>query len=59
MELNDGIRPHFDFDFDEAVRRNSDGHILEPKHVEALMKFTTEGAKPEELAERQETVLRQ
>ena len=56
-EFNDGFRPHFDFDFDEAVRRNSDGDNLEPRHVEALIKFTTGGTEPIELASGQETVL--
>lgn len=56
-EFNDGLRPHYDEDFDEAIRRNSDGHSLESKHVEALIRFTAGGAKPEELAEGRETVL--
>lgn len=57
LEMNDGLRPHYNEDFDEAVMRNSGGDSLEPRHEEALRRIITGRTEPKELAFGQETVL--
>lgn len=38
-EMNDGLRPNYDFMFDEAIQRTVDGDKLKPEHKKALRKF--------------------
>lgn len=55
--MNDGLRPHYDFDFDEAIQRNIEGNKLDPEHETALRKFTNVTTEPNELATGQELVI--
>lgn len=41
-EMNDGLRPNYDFMFDKAIQRTIDGDKLRPKHKKALRKFGAE-----------------
>lgn len=39
-EFNDGLRPNYDFAFDEAIERTFDGKDLKPHHEIALKRHT-------------------
>lgn len=38
-EFNDGLRPHYDEVFDEAIDRNSKGKPLDSIHEQAILKI--------------------
>lgn len=56
-EMNDGLRPNYDFDFDEAVKCTIDGDRLEPKHEAALRRIFAGIAQPKKLEIEQELVI--
>lgn len=58
-EMNDGLRPHYDFDFDEAIQRIETSVDLDPMHEEALRRISTGKSEPEKLAIGQELVIPQ
>lgn len=58
-EMNDGLRPNYDFDFDAAVKRTIDGDRLEPKHEAALRRIIAGITEPKKLEVKQELVITQ
>lgn len=58
-EINDGLRPNYDFDFDAAIRRTIEGDKLEPEHEAALRRIIAGIAEPKKLEVEQETVITQ
>lgn len=49
MDFNEGLRPHFDPIFDEAIELNEKGIRLELRHKEAIVRNLAQFTIPAEL----------
>ena len=50
MEFNEGLKPNFDPDFDEAIQRNERGIALDNQHKEAVARVLSQFIIPTELS---------
>lgn len=58
-EMNHGLRPNYDFDFDEAVKHLDENKTLKVSHINAIEKFTSKTTLEAVLANGQEIVIPQ